>query len=89
MDRTLRALSDPTRRDIVRMLRSGDLTAGEISERFPMTAATVSHHLATLREAELVTAERRGRTIVYSLNATVVQELIGDLMRNLGVGENP
>lgn len=71
------------------MLRSGDLTAGEISERFPMTAATVSHHLATLREAELVTAERRGRTIVYSLNATVVQELIGDLMRNLGVGENP
>lgn len=53
-----------------------------------MTAATISHHLATLREAELVTAERHGRTIVYSLNATVVQELLGDLMRNLGIGES-
>lgn len=48
-----------------------------------MTAATVSHHLATLREAQLVSAERRGRTIVYSLNATVVQEIIGDLLATL------
>lgn len=71
------------------MLRGGDLTAGEIAERFPMTAATISHHLATLREAELVTAERSGRTIIYSLNATVVQELVGDLMRTLGIGESP
>ncbi|HLV26033.1 MAG TPA: autorepressor SdpR family transcription factor [Gemmatimonadales bacterium] len=86
MDRTLRALADPTRREIVRLLRAGDLTAGEIAERFPMTAATISHHLATLREAELVSAERHGRTIVYSLNATVIQELLGDLLRNLGVG---
>lgn len=52
-----------------------------------MTAATVSHHLSTLKEAGLVSAERQGRTIVYSLNATVVQELVGDLLRNLGVGK--
>lgn len=88
MDRTLRALADPTRREIVRLLRERDRTAGEIAEHFPMTAATISHHLATLREAEIVTAERHGRTIVYSLNATVVQELLATLMRNLGVGES-
>jgi DNA-binding transcriptional ArsR family regulator len=87
VDRTLRALADPTRREIVRLLRQGDLTAGEIAEKFPMTAATVSHHLSTLKEAGLVSAERQGRTIVYSLNATVVQELVGDLLRNLGVGK--
>ena len=89
MDSTFRALSDPTRREILRVLRGGDLSAGEIAARFDTTAATVSHHLATLREAGLVTAERNGRSIVYSLDSTVFQELMGELMNLFGTGEKP
>ncbi len=89
LDQTLRALSDPTRREILRLLRQGDLPAGEIAARFSTSAATVSHHLATLREAGLVTAERNGRSIVYSLEATVFQELVGELMNLFGTGEEP
>ena len=81
LDRTIRALSDPTRREILRALRAGDLTAGDLAARFPITAASVSHHLGVLKEAELVQAERDGRTIVYSLNSTVLQEFIGELLR--------
>lgn len=87
MDQTFRALADPTRREILRLLRGGDLSAGEIAARFETTAATVSHHLATLREAGLVSAERNGRSIVYSLDSTVFQELVGELMNLFGTGE--
>lgn len=81
LDRTIRALSDPTRREILRVLRAGDLTAGEIASRFPITGASVSHHLNVLREAELVQAERAGRTIVYSANSTVLQDFVAELLR--------
>jgi ArsR family transcriptional regulator, arsenate/arsenite/antimonite-responsive transcriptional repressor len=87
LDTTLRALGDPTRREILRALRGGDLTAGEISGRFPMTAATVSHHLAVLREAGLVRAERSGRNQVYSLEATVFQEFLQQMLHLLGKDE--
>ncbi|HUF50790.1 MAG TPA: autorepressor SdpR family transcription factor [Longimicrobiales bacterium] len=87
LDQTIKALGDPTRREILRALRGGDLTAGEISSRFPMTAASISHHLNVLKEAGLVQAEREGRTIVYSLNSTVFQEIVRQMMGMLEVGE--
>ncbi|HSJ32495.1 MAG TPA: autorepressor SdpR family transcription factor [Longimicrobiales bacterium] len=87
MDETLRALGDPTRREILRALRRGDLTAGEIASRFPITGASVSHHLSVLKEAGLVQAQREGRTIVYSLESTVFQEFLSQMMTLLEVGE--
>lgn len=87
IDRTLRALGDPTRREILRVLRDeGDLAAGDIAGRFPMTAASVSHHLNVLKEAGLVQAERQGRSIVYTLETTVFQDTVEQLMRLLDVG---
>ena len=86
MDDTIRALADPTRREILRMLRGGDLAAGEIAARFDMTAPTVSHHLSVLKDAGLVQAERNGRSVVYSIDTTVVQDFLGEMMRFFGKG---
>ncbi len=86
MDNTMRALADPTRREILRRLRERDMTAGEIGALFPITAASTSHHLSVLKEAGLVQAERDGRSIVYSLDATVFQELMKELLEFSGVG---
>ncbi len=86
LDDTMRALADPTRREILRRLRGGDMTAGEIGALFPITAASTSHHLAVLKEAGLVQAERDGRRVVYSLDATVFQELLEDMLEYFGVG---
>ena len=88
IDETIRALGDPTRREILRVLRAGDLTAGDIAARFPITAASVSHHLSVLKEAGLVQAERDGRTIVYSLESTVFQEFLNQMMTLLDAGED-
>ena len=71
------ALADPTRRRILELLRDGDLTAGELAEHFDISKPSLSHHLATLKSAGLVSDERRGQNIVYSLNTTVMQDLIG------------
>ena len=71
-----KALADPTRR-ILELLRDGDLTAGELAEHFDISKPSLSHHLATLKSAGLVSDERRGQNIVYSLNTTVMQDLIG------------
>jgi DNA-binding transcriptional ArsR family regulator len=84
LDATLRALGDPTRREILRALRSGDLAAGEIASRFPMTAASVSHHLSVLKEAGLVRAERDGRNLIYSLETTVFQEFLQQMLDLFG-----
>jgi ArsR family transcriptional regulator len=70
-----KALSDPTRREILKILQAGSRTAGELSEQFPMTKASLSHHFSVLRAAELLRQERRGQQIVYSLNTTVFQEV--------------
>ena len=72
-----KALADPTRRRILELLKSGDLTAGELAKIFDVSKPTLSHHLATLKAAGLVTDERHGQNIVYSLNTTVMQDLIG------------
>jgi ArsR family transcriptional regulator, arsenate/arsenite/antimonite-responsive transcriptional repressor len=70
-----KALSDPTRREVLRLLQDGSRTAGQIAEAFPLTKASLSHHFAVLLAADLVRVERRGQTRVYSLNTTVFQEV--------------
>lgn len=71
-----RALADPTRRRILELLRSADLTAGELADHFDMTKPSISHHLNTLKAAGLVDAEREWQSIVYSLNTSVLQDLM-------------
>ena len=80
MNAVFRALADPTRREILKLLRDGPRTSGEIAERFPSTWATVSRHLGILRDANLVLAERDGQNIRYELNTTVFQEVVEHLM---------
>ncbi len=72
----LKAISDPTRREILRMLRKKDLTAGEIADAFAMTKPSISHHLDMLKKANLVVAVKQGQFIIYSLNTTELDELI-------------
>jgi len=79
-----KALADPTRREILRLLRRGEMTAGALAERFDMTKPTMSHHFAVLKEADLLTSRREGQQIWYGLNTTVVQDLMAwaiDLIR--------
>ncbi|WP_438448304.1 autorepressor SdpR family transcription factor [Gorillibacterium sp. sgz5001074] len=84
MNESFKALSDPTRRQILKLLRGGDRTAGEIADHFHMTKPSISHHLNALKQAGLVFDERRGQHIVYSLNTTVVQEVMGWLLGLMG-----
>ena len=76
MQDTLRALADPTRREILTLLRAGPLTAGQIAEKFPVSAAAVSRHLSVLKEADLVRDRREGKYIYYELNASVLEEIL-------------
>ena len=76
MGDAFKALADPTRRRILELLAQGDLTAGEIAAQFAMTKPSVSHHLNILKAAGLVSDERSGQNIVYSLNLTVFQEVM-------------
>ena len=73
---TLRALADPTRREILNLLKAGRLSAGEITEHFAVTAAAVSRHLSVLKEADLIRDTRDGKFIFYNLNATVLEETL-------------
>jgi DNA-binding transcriptional ArsR family regulator len=75
-----KALADPTRRGIIRTLKAGSKTAGDIAEEFPMTRASLSHHFNALKAADLVRTERRGQHIVYSLNTSVLDEVAAILM---------
>ena len=79
-DSVFKALADPTRRQILEMLARGDMTAGEIADRFPVAFASVSHHLGVLRDAGLVASEREGQFIRYRLNTTVYQDVVRYLM---------
>lgn len=82
-----RALSDPTRREILMMLRLGDQSAGEIADKFPLARSTLSGHFNVLKAAGLVVTERRATTIVYSLNVSAFEEALGALMQLLHVGQ--
>ena len=73
---TMRALSDPIRREILNLLKKGRLSAGEITEKFSVTAAAVSRHLSVLKEADLVRDTREGKYIYYELNASVLEEIM-------------
>ena len=76
MQKTLKALSDPTRREILELLKVGRLSAGEITEKFPVTGAAVSKHLSVLKEADLIRDTREGKFIYYELNTSVLEEVM-------------
>ena len=73
---TLRALADPIRREILNLLKNGRLSAGEITDHFDVTAASISRHLSVLKEADLIRDERQGKFIYYELNASVLEEIM-------------
>ena len=73
---TLKALADPTRREILNLLKAGPMAAGDIAARFDVTGAAVSRHLAVLKEAELIRDKRDGKFIFYELNASVLEEIL-------------
>ena len=73
---TFKALSDPTRREILNLLKQGSMTAGQIVEHFDTTGATISHHLNILRQAGLIEDRKSGKYIYYELNATVLEEIL-------------
>ena len=81
------ALSDPTRRRIVRLLRAGDLSAGDIAEHFELARSTMSGHFNVLKQAGLIVSERNGTTIVYSLNISVVEDVLASILDLFGKGE--
>lgn len=74
---SFKALSDPIRREILRLLRAGPMAAGDIAARFDVSGATISHHLAILRDAGLVLDDKQGKYIYYELNMSVVDEILG------------
>ena len=76
MQDTLQALADPTRREILNLLKQSRMSAGEISNHFSISGAAVSRHLSVLKEADLIRDEREGKYIYYELNATVLQEIL-------------
>ena len=73
---TLKALSDPIRREILNLLKSGRMAAGEIADHFPVTDASISRHLSVLKEADLIRDTREGKFISYDLNASVLEEVM-------------
>jgi len=85
-NKTFRALADPTRREILDLLRQGEITAGALAEKFDMTKPAMSHHFGVLKDAELITSRREGQQIWYGLNTTVVQDLMTWAMRLAGDG---
>ena len=76
LQQTLKALADPTRREILNLLKIGRMSAGEITEHFPVTAAAISRHLSVLKGADLVRDTREGQFIFYQLNASVLEEMM-------------
>ena len=76
MNSVFKALNDPTRREILQMLQEKDLTAGEIAERFEISWPSISHHLDLLKQANLVSSVKNGQFVYYSLNTTVVGEIV-------------
>ena len=76
LQETMKALSDPTRREILTLLRDGSKSAGEISERFDITAAAISRHLSVLKEADLIRDQRDGKFIIYTLNTSVLEDVL-------------
>ena len=85
---TFKALSDPTRRRILELLRTGEKRGGELAAHFGTTNATISHHLSVLRDAELIDDEKRGKYIYYSLNTSVMEDIYAWVAGILGGSGN-
>src|SRR4249920_170090 len=83
-NQVFKALADPTRREILRLLAKGEMNAGDLADKFDMTKPTVSHHFAVLKEADLIASRRDGQQIIYSLNTTVAQDVLTWLWDLLG-----
>lgn len=81
MNIVFKALNDPTRREILELLQQKDMTAGEIAEQFHISFPSISHHLDLLKQAKLVIAEKEGQFVYYSLNTTVVDEILKWLLQ--------
>jgi ArsR family transcriptional regulator len=81
MNIVFKALNDPTRREILQLLHENDMTAGEIADKFNMSFPSISHHLDLLKQAKLVTSEKDGQYVYYSLNTTVMDEIVKWLMQ--------
>ena len=76
LQNTLRAMADPIRREILNLLKTGRLSAGEIADRFPVTGASISRHLSVLKDADLIRDSREGKFIFYELNTSVLEEVM-------------
>ena len=76
LQQTMKALADPTRREILNLLKKGKHSAGEITDHFQITAAAISRHLSVLKEADLIEDTREGKYIYYELNASVLEEIL-------------
>jgi DNA-binding transcriptional ArsR family regulator len=79
LNRVFRALADPTRREILRLLRGGEQSAGDLASKFDMSKPSMSHHFSVLKQADIVVTRREGQQIIYALNATVMQDLVNVL----------
>lgn len=86
MNEAFKALADPTRREILRLLRNGPMTAGALADRFEISKPSMSHHFAVLQSADLIAASRDGQQIVYTLNTTVAQDLLAAVIDLLPTG---
>ena len=76
LQQTMKALSDPVRREILELLKEGRMSAGDIADRFPITGAAISRHLSVLKEADLIRDTREGKYIYYDLNTSVLEEML-------------
>lgn len=86
MNAVFKALADPTRREVLRLLSRGERTAGELAEQFDLGKPSMSHHFTVLKEADLIRSRREGQQIYYTLNTTVVQDVLAWALAVMGQG---
>src|SRR3974390_3399276 len=89
MNAVFKALADPTRREVLRLLGRGERTAGELADQFDMTKPSMSHHFSVLKEAGLIRSRREGQQIFYSLDSTVMEDVMTWMWDLIGVGARP
>ena len=87
MNQVFKALSDPTRRRVLQILRKGPMSAGELSDQFDFSKPTMSAHFAVLKEADLVHTEKVGKTVIYHLKLSVLEEALLGFAHSFGIGE--
>lgn len=81
MDSVFKALNDNTRREILKLLKQKDMTAGEIADEFNISKPSISHHLEILRNADLVSSKKQGQYVMYSINTTMLDDLLGFILK--------